>query len=198
MNAETRSRDAWVMSLFGLACGLVAGFVAIVVRRFFATDLVANVVALAGTGAALFGVGALVRSFARGRRATWRPRATAALLFAVVSLLLSVVVCGWLHTQTLKALADRSQKLVDALYAYRRDQSTFPERLDELVPAYLPRIPPTSMRNDPTYEYRREAADRFELWIDLRATGEGTRLFYRSASDYPPGTEVLRAWGFDD
>lgn len=198
MNAETRTRDAWVMSIFGLACGLLAGLVAVVTRRFFATELVADVVSFAGAGAAFFGVGALVRSFASGQAATWRPRATAALLFAVVSLFLSVVVCGWLHTQTLKALADRSQKLVDALYAYRRDQSTFPERLDELVPGYLPKLPPTSMRNDPPYEYRREAADRFELWIDLRATGEGTRLFYRSASDYPPDAEVLRAWGFDD
>ncbi len=196
MNAESGRRDPWVMSLVGLFLGLGAGALAIVVRRFFATDVLADLVAGAGFAAAAFGLFSLVRSFAPSARALWRPRATAFLVFASLSLFLSVFVCGWLHTQTLKSLADRSQKVVDALYAYRRDHEAFPTALDELVPAYLPAIPPTAMRNDPTYSYQREPSGQFELSVDLKATGEGTRLFYRSGSDYPADVEVVRAWGF--
>jgi hypothetical protein len=197
MSAATGRRDAWVMALVGFSSGLTAGLIAIVVRRFFATDAVVDVVAAAGVAAAAFGAFALVRSFASGARALWRPRATAALLFATLSLFLSIVVCGWLHRQTLASLADRSQKVVDALYAFKRDRGEFPATLDALLAEHLAEIPRTAMRGDPTYAYVREAKDRFELSVDLHGTGEGSRLFYRSSSDYAPGVEVVRAWGFE-
>lgn len=198
MNGEQGRRDALVLSLVGLAAGLGAGALAVVVRRFFATELVARLVAALGLASAAFGVFALARAFARGERERWRARAIPALVFATLALFLSVVVCDWLQAQTLKSLADRSQRLVDALYAYRREHQAFPERLEQLVPELLPALPRTSMRGDPPYEYARDPQGGFELWVDLRGTGEGERLFYRSAGDYPPQVEVLRAWGFEE
>jgi hypothetical protein len=191
-------RDPFVLALVGLFLGLAAGACAVVVRRFFAIDLVANVVAVSGAAAALFGLFAFARSFENADRTTWRARATFALLYATTSLLLSVVLCNWLHEQTLKSLADRSQRVVNALYAFRRDNETFPTKLDELVPRYLPAVPRPSMRGDPPYDYARDDRGRFELSVSLVGTGEGARLFYRSSTDYPPDVEVLRAWGFEE
>ncbi|MCE9594051.1 MAG: hypothetical protein K8S98_07655 [Planctomycetes bacterium] len=191
-------RDPFVMALVGFFLGLGLGAISVVVRRFFAYEGVAHVVALSGGVAAAFGLVALMRSFRANERDTWRPRATFGLLYATISLLLSVVLCHWLHMQTLMSAADRSQKVVNALYAFRRDAENFPTKLDELVPRYLPELPRPSMRGDPPYEYARDEKGRFELSISLVGTGEGTRLFYRSSNDYPATATVVRAWGYEE
>ncbi len=50
-------------------------------------------------------------------------------------------------------LAERSEPLVAAIHRYEKEKGTPPHDLQELVPDYLPAIPPTGMGAYPRYHY---------------------------------------------
>jgi hypothetical protein len=59
-------------------------------------------------------------------------------------------------------LGERSRPLVEAIEAYAADRGEPPDKLQELVPKYLPAVPGTGMRACPEYEYRKK--DDPEKW----------------------------------
>lgn len=60
---------------------------------------------------------------------------------------------GHLRKQEFHRLADKSKPLVMAIHAYNDAKGRPPDKLDDLVPQYLPKIPGTGMGAYPEYVY---------------------------------------------
>ena len=67
-----------------------------------------------------------------------------------------------LRMKAFAGLAERSRPLVEAIEAYAADRGEPPDKLEDLVPKYLPAVPGTGMRVYPKYEYIKK--DDPEKW----------------------------------
>ena len=130
------------------------------------------------------------------------------LILCSLSPLLAYCVAGRCRTFAFQGLAYRAQPLVEAIEAYRYDKGNYPERLEELVPHYLERVPRTGMAAYRHFHYERRRGDQkagscdsYELQVPC---GEllGFDLFvYWPEGDYPEylycgWVETIGAWGY--
>lgn len=118
-------------------------------------------VALMWTGVALAGatVGFLASTRRRNRAAAWLSGAVSVCGFAVAFLVSPFVLFAlitWRVTFAewfLPRVAENGDRIVAALRAYEADHGRRPQTLDDLVPQYLERIPPTGCPADDTWHY---------------------------------------------
>lgn len=96
-------------------------------------------------------------------------------LLAILLVLGNFVYILVVEDQEIKAVNAERARVFEpvrlALLAYRKEQQRFPDSLDELVPRYLPEIPPVlAIRNhvDPVMN------------ISYRRDGDGASFFYRT------------------
>ncbi|MCZ6598532.1 MAG: hypothetical protein O7B99_12895 [Planctomycetota bacterium] len=111
------------------------------------------------------------------------------------------------RARSFRALAERSQPLVDAIARYHRHQDFPPSSLAALVPEYLDEIPGTGIDPYPEYRYLvLEEGSRFETPWELRVPcGRGLLnwdvFVYWPSEEYPSamygGTvERMGAWAY--
>lgn len=81
-----------------------------------------------------------------------------------------------------------ARPIVNAIEAYRADFGSPPSELDELVPEYLPEIPPPlhTGRGSETWYYRLTEEGGFQLsWTDMYWIGSFDALMLREPNDWP-------------
>ncbi len=81
-----------------------------------------------------------------------------------------------------------AQPIVVALEAYRADVGSPPPELDELIPGYLPEIPPPieTGRGSDTWYYRPTERGGYQLsWTDMHWVGSYDALMLRVPNDWP-------------
>lgn len=104
----------------------------------------------------------------------------------------------------LSTVAVSASPVIDALEEYRSKNGGYPEKLDALVPSYLPRIPTTGLAAYPQYWYHRSKGSQppkgYELSVPV-STGvlDFSAFQYWPEGDYPPtwphqSPEVVGDW----
>lgn len=86
-----------------------------------------------------------------------------------------------------------ARPVVQAIEAFRSDFGSPPSELDELVPVYLPEIPPPlqSDRGSDTWYYRLTEAGGYQLsWTDMHWISSFDALMLRDPNDWPEGLRV--------
>lgn len=95
-----------------------------------------------------------------------------------------------------------AQPIVEALEAYRADAGSPPGELDELVPEYLPEIPPPLQtgRGSETWYYRLTEKAGYQLsWTDMHWVSSYDALMHRGPNDWPEELRVANnAIDFDN
>jgi len=72
------------------------------------------------------------------------------------------------HNLNLKMGASNADRIIDAVETFYRDQNRFPEKLEELVPAYLDSVPRAAVRfNANAYRYWQEGDRPQLLWVKV-------------------------------
>ena len=109
--------------------------------------------------------------------------------------------------------ASQGQVLIDAIEHYKLDNNSYPPTLAELVPDYLPKIPPTGLAGYPDYDYmlpdderlwedERYIITQYQLYISTPIGGPNWDCFvYRPEGDYPEyiyggSTELFGDWAY--
>jgi hypothetical protein len=159
------SRRTWIVVTTAAACVVVDVYLlGVPVTLFFL--LVATVVR---------GMQALV-SLARGRRSEAAFRGKRALTFAAAA----VLILGGIFGNTRLAAA-RGTLVARALKEHRAQTGAYPRSLQELVPRFLPEIPPSCVRLTMTrfmYRYKPEERPHPRLtWTSAPPRGTGEYLF---------------------
>ena len=101
-------------------------------------------------------------------------------------------------------LGERMMPLVQAVESYHRDNGTYPEQLENLVPKYLQKLPQTQMGNYTNYNYYvGSRAQSFEgnPWIIEIPAGYGMgfdQFYYFPLQNYPQGGpyERMGKWAY--
>lgn len=98
---------------------------------------------------------------------------------------------GRVRIYEFKQFAIRSKPLISAIYIYEKKYGHPPEKLENLVPEFLDKIPETGMKAYPKYEYQiisqdTAIADRWKIRISTPTVGIGFDEFiYYPSKDYP-------------
>ena len=109
-----------------------------------------------------YGLFALVRK-AKQEREMARRYAWKGLIFLV-----TVAAILGSHNLNLKMGASNADRIIDAVETFYMDQNRFPEKLEELVPVYLERIPRAAVRfNANEYRYWDEGGRYQLLWVKV-------------------------------
>lgn len=99
-------------------------------------------------------------------------------------------------------------RIVRAIAQYRNDKGEYPDRLEELIPAYLERVPYTGMIAYPTFDYARDrndiqvVAESYDLriWCSCHPVNFD-RFLYWPSETYPDRiqdkpVERIRQWAY--
>ncbi len=168
---------------------------------FVATDLVGlpiESVAVRGAGClsglvalAALPVALVMALFRRTRRAAAPVAAGAAIWLACDVAAQALLVDR--RTPALEELTRRGAPIVDAIRRHEAERGRPPEYLDELVPGFLPALPPTGLERVAWHydagDIARDHADNpWMLWLDLPQEGfiaESDSLLYLPRQNYP-------------
>jgi hypothetical protein len=86
----------------------------------------------------------------------WRPLLYS--LLVIVGIVLGIGPGFWLHTNlrqyALHLFVSRSEELVRAIHHFEQVRRRAPTSIGELVPIFLPTVPPTGMAEYPAYRYQ--------------------------------------------
>lgn len=109
----------------------------------------------------------------------------------------------------MKAMAQRSQPLIEAIKQFERDHTVPPQSLDQLVPSYLSAVPETGMMGYPKFRYQSGAkameAFRGNAWVLTVGTPRGIlnfdQMLYFPGQNYPQfgyggSIELVDDWAY--
>jgi hypothetical protein len=132
----------------------------------------------------------------------------AASICALITVVLGIRIEIQLRMAAFQKLADRSKQLVAAIQDYEAQRGELPQRLDDLVPDFLPSVPSTGMGSYPNYNYFVEAEaseygnNRSVLEVFTPKPGINfDRFLYYPDQDYPKTgfggqLERIGAWAY--
>ena len=104
------------------------------------------------------------------------------------------------------SLAKRSKPLISAIEQYKRDNGEYPNKLEDLVPKYLSRVPNTKIPAYPEYYYRKASLEscfnKYQLLVPC-STGalNWDVFFYWPEGNYPDsiyggGVDRIEDWAY--
>jgi hypothetical protein len=146
------------------------------------------------------------RLFGKGKR-TWTELGATGLFLVIIFLvtIIGLIIGAMLRDRGYRAIVAHSQPLLAAIKQYQDKTGKPPDRLDALVPDYLPAIPDTGAGAYPNYEFitnaspTQYAGNRWVLSVDV-STDDLTRdqLIYYPDRNYPSKPQVAIARRFGD
>jgi hypothetical protein len=88
------------------------------------------------------------------------------LVMGWMAVLVTFPVSGVLSSALRKSGMRQAGPLIRALEDFKKSRGQYPERLDELMPAFLSELPPAAMLGTAPYQFHRKD-DLFTLWFQL-------------------------------
>jgi hypothetical protein len=118
-----------------------------------------------------------------------------ATLFLLAGSLISVFSPFMVRIDFVKAftpVAERGQAIIDAVEAYHNDRGTYPDCVEEFVPAYLKEMPKTGLAGYPDFKYRK-GDDTIPYVVSVDTPRGG--LNWDQFIDWPTGDYDKHYWG---
>ncbi len=178
-----RSRDSFVLAVFGFFVGAVCGALALIVWRWTGAELGIQSIAYIGWGALAVGAACGAAGLVPSTPRILRSIASFALVFSFPALMISVVLFGWLVKERLMNIENRAGPLIEAIKTYAKEQGHAPVELAVLAPKYIPAIPETKELDQPQFEYSPNVDGEWQLRV-VCGFMHGQEFLYRPSEKY--------------